>query len=53
MMFPLALERKFIFEVMPQVRLWALKSPQSTNGEGSDRMRAEMSLEEVLWEGGM
>jgi len=23
------------------------------NGEGSDRMRPEMSLEEVLWEGGM
>jgi len=35
------------------VGLWAIKSPQRMKGDGRDNMREEMSLDEVLWDGGM
>ena len=53
MMFPRELVCKFLLEVLPRVGLWAFKSPQRMKGDGSDNMREEMSLDEVLWDGGM
>ena len=46
------LVRKEQFETIPQVGLWALKSPQIMNGSGKDWKRDDMSARLVLWEGG-
>mgnify|MGYP006965717270 CR=1 FL=1 len=50
-LFPRTLVRLFLFEVRPHVGLWALKSAHRINGRGRDRISAENSLNEVLWEG--
>lgn len=51
MMLPRALVRRGILEGMPQVGLWALKSPQMMKGEGNALKRGQRSSELVLWEG--
>ena len=52
-MLPFAFEWKLALYMMPQVGLWASKSPHITNGWGKDWIRVVISVVFVLWEGGM